>query len=404
MSDIQTLPQNTSGKSQATQLSLFEPEEIVRPEYNIGKWAGVIFISPHAHNVADVRKFTFLTKNEGQEAEAQITITPMVGHKTPTTTTFKVYLALVQIWNQQGHPKNGLVSFSGRQLAAVAGWSWSGVIAKRIDEHLRILGGTNLDWSLTFKTPDGIQERFSQMHILDEISYLKREISFGDKKFSQNHWVRFNPGLVANMLNNLLRPINFKELVSIRSENSSNLYVLLDVFLANKKVWERNAYDLIYSDLGYTGKRYEARRERKRRLEEFKRDLDGRALVRGTLSIEIYENASGTDWKLVARKVPPKVSARTGGKRITDQETAEAYAQEIVEQIVRQPNPGNPRQGYIAWLALYVPRDLLFEALSTAKVDYNPANTRKSLTHVFIAIVKKLSADRGYKIPQKNET
>ena len=401
---MQPLSQQLPDRSEATQLSLFEPEEIARPEYNIGKWAGVIFVSPHARNVADIREFTFVTNYEGQKAEAQITITPMVGHKTPTTTTFKVYLALVQIWNQQGQPENGLVSFSGRQLASIAGWAWSGVIAKRIDEHLRILGGTNLDWSLTFKTPKGIQEQFSQMHILDEISYLKRKISFGDKKFSQNHWVRFNPGLVANMRKNLIRPINFKELVSIRSENSSNLYVLLDVFLTRKPVWERNSYDLIYKDLGYTGKRYEARRERKRRLEEFKKDLDGRALVRGTLSIEIYENSAGTDWKLVARKVLPTISARSGGKRLIKQPEAEVIAEELVDQIKRQPNAGQPRQGYLAFLALYVPRVMLFEALSIAKADYSPANTKKSLTHLYVAVVKNLAKERGIVIPSNKKS
>lgn len=398
---MQPLSQQLTKQSEATQLSLFEPEEIVRPEYNIGKWAGVIFVSPHARNVSEIRKFAFQTSFNGNKADAEIIITPMVGQSTPTTTTLKVYLALIQLWSQQGQPENGIVHFSARQLAAVAGWAWSGVIAKRIDQHIQILAGTTIDWILAFKTDEGTEKRVSKMSVVDEISYLERRISFGGERFTQNHWVRFNPSLVANMRRNMIRPINFKELVSIRSENSSNLYVLLDVFLTRKPVWERNSYDLLYKDLGYTGKRYETRFARKQRLEEFKKDLDGRALVRGTLSIEIYENSAGTDWKLVARKVLPKISARTGGKRLTDQETAEAVAEEVVEQIRRQPNSGTPRLGYIAWLALYVPRNVMFEALSTAKADYSTSNTRKTLTHVFIAIVKKMAEERGYKIPQK---
>lgn len=398
-----TLPSQTSPNySGATQLSLFEPDEIVRPEYNIGKWAGVIFVSPHARNVSEIREFSFQTNFNGNKARAQITVTPMVGQKTPTTTSLKVYLALIQLWNQQGQPENGVVQFSGRQIASVAGWSWSGMIAKRIDEHLQILAGTMIDWTLAFKTEEGTQKRVSQMHIIDEISYIERNISFGSERFTKNHWVRFNTGLVENMRKNLIRPINFKELVSIRSENSSNLYVLLDVFLSSKRVYERNSYDLLYQDLGYSGKRYQERFARKKKLEEFKRDLNGRALVRGTLSIEIYENAAGTDWKLVARKILPKISARSGGKRITSQDDAELIATEVAEQINRQPNSGTPRVGYIAWLALYVPRGMMLEALSTAKADYSPSNTRKSLTHVFIAITRKMAEERGIKIPRKN--
>lgn len=388
-------------RNDAVQLSLFRPEDIARPEYNIGKWAGVIFVSPHSREVANTREFTFQTKNEGVQSEAKIVITPMKDHKTPTTTSFKVYLALIQLWNIQGRPQDGLVKFSGRDISEVAGWSWSGVIAKRIEEHLRILAGTNLDWSMTFKTKEGIQKQVSQMHILDEVHYLSRRLS-SEKKFSQNHWVRFSPGLVANMNNKLERPINFKALASIRSEHSSNLYVLLDIFLTKKPVWGRAALDLLYKDLGYTGKRYEQKFARKQRLKDFKSDLDGLPLVRGELSIQICENAAGTDWKLVARKILPKISARTGGKRLTDQDTAEIIAEEVFEQILRQPNSGTPRLGYIAWLALYVPRNLMFEALSIAKADYSPSNTRKTLSHVFVAIVKKLAQERSYKIPEKN--
>ena len=392
-----------SQNSAPAQLTLFEPQDIARPEYNIGKWAGIIFVSPYARNVSEERVFEWNTTYLENKAKASITITPLTGRKTPTVTTYKVYVALVQLWEQQGRDPKGMVSFSDRQLASQANWPYSGQIAKRIQEHIRILHGTSLSWTLSYKTENGVERMVSDMHIIEDSSYIERKIAFGSERFESNHWVRLNARTVENMLAKLEKPLNARELTSIQSHSSSSLYILLENFLAGKPTWERNARDLIYRDLNLDGVRYERSNNRLAFLEKIKEDLDGRALVRGTLSIAIYRNSADTDWKLVARKVLPKMRARTksGIKPLLSPEAAEEVAFELIEQIIRQPNCGNPRHGYIAWLARYIPERVMQEAFSIAKSDYDPGNTKTTLTAVFIGILKRIAEEKGHKLPEK---
>lgn len=401
--------QITNADEQPAQLALFVAEEdVARPEYNIGKWAGIIFTSPYAKDVSSKRSFAFKTTYEGHKADASVTITPLLDAKTPTVTTYKVYVALVQLWEQQGRDPEGRIIFSDRQIAAQANWPYSGVIAKRVKEHIQILHGTSLEWTLAYKRAgkDGkpfTERKVSNMHIIEDSSYVERSIAFGQEQYRSNHWVRLNSTTVQNMLARLEKPLNAKVLNSIQSPSSSNLYVFLENFLSSKPKWTRDAINLITIDLRMDGVRYERSNNRLEFLRKLKADLDGQPLVRGHISIEIRRNKADTDWQIVARKILPKVTARrvSGVKPINTPDEAELIAIDLIDQIVRQPNSGTPKQGYIAWLAQYVPEQTLREALSLAKSDYSPENTKKTLVAVFVAIAKNLAHDRKIKIPTR---
>ena len=90
------------------QAELFEPEEIVRPELNIAKYASLIFVSPYAKKSRGIRKFEWKRTIRDQEIKASLTVTPLEGSRPPTTTTFRVLLALIQIWEMQGRRADGL--------------------------------------------------------------------------------------------------------------------------------------------------------------------------------------------------------------------------------------------------------------------------------------------------------
>ena len=93
-------------------------------------------------NVKEVRTYSWQVVNGDQSLDASLTVTPLVGLKTPTTTTPRVYLALIQVWEHMGQPEDGIVQFSARQLAAVIGWRWAGAdTANRIYDHLKVLSG-----------------------------------------------------------------------------------------------------------------------------------------------------------------------------------------------------------------------------------------------------------------------
>lgn len=54
-----------------------------------------------------------------RKLSAFLTITPEYGNQTPTTTTVRVYLGMVQLWTNYGCPEDGIVRFSTRQLASI---------------------------------------------------------------------------------------------------------------------------------------------------------------------------------------------------------------------------------------------------------------------------------------------
>ncbi|OAO03113.1 hypothetical protein A8B75_00955 [Sphingomonadales bacterium EhC05] len=387
-----TINSLTADSNDQIAISLFEPKKEIRPEYNIGKFAGVIFASPYAKNVNEIRKYNWQVVDDDQTLDASLTVTPLTGQKTPTTTTFRVFLALIQVWEHIGFPEDGIVRFSARQLCNVIGWRWAGTdTANRIYEHLKILSGTSISWTLAYQSKDGqLSKLYDDMSILSSASYRQRGSLFEPEKFSIVQKIRLNPDLVDNMLAGHVRPMNYVAFKKIGNDTTAVLYTCLDLYLHKKPKWERRAVALLSSDLALMGKRYEKRFNRHAKLKEFVRELDGVALFTGTLRLAIEETADGKDWKLVARKektASPK-RQRPIVKSVTSEEEAEMLADELIEMILRQPRSGKPNRAVIKFLCKLYPQPLLRQALSVAKADYQ-GKIKKTLTHVFVAEIKR---------------
>lgn len=376
-----------------SQLELFKPEEIVRPDYNIGKYATFLFASPYLKTLGDKRRIEWdMPLPDGQESgTAAIVIHPLKDLIIPTTTTFKIFMALIQIWRMQGANPSGNIYFSDRQLTEVAGWSWSGVIAKRIREHLDVLQGTSIDWEFSFKRNGNLERLVSKMHLLEEVTYLERRMTYKHEAFGANHVARINSTLVQNMLNNQVRPINFAALREISSDASTRLYMMLDMYLAKKTIWERRADGLLKADLGYQGKRYDNRGERKRTLQRLIGDLDGKELTNGKLALKLAETADKADWKLVARKLQRIERKRPRIKAVRDDEGAEFLADDLLALF---DGVGAPKRGFLVFLCKHYPESVLRDALSRAKGDYQ-GNVRKSVGAIFRYELEQIVKGRG---------
>ena len=111
------------------------------------------------------------------------------------------------------------------------------------------------------------------------------------------------------------------------------------------------------------------------------------------ISLTIERTADGEDWKLVARKIPRVAPKKRRLKPINSDEHALAVADQIIDDIRRQPQAGNPRRGYIVFLCKLYPEPLIRDALSIAKADY-AGKVKKSLTHVFVGEVKRRVMER----------
>ena len=370
-------------------LEIFTSSRVVRPEYNIGKFAGIIFVSPYARNVKEPRQYEWQIDVEGERIKASLSVVPSHGSKTPTTTTFRIYLALLQIWEHQSKPEDGEITFSARQLCAVVGWRWGGRdTAKRIEEHIKILSGTRLDWVFSYKSDGVLNEQNADMSILQTSNYRSKDTIQKSKLFASIQRVRFNSDLMANMLKGYVRPINYEQFLQIANDTTANLYARIDIYLSSKRKWERRALPLLQQELGLQGKRYEARKARHKALKDFVKQLDGVDLLNGRLRLSIEETADKADWKLVARKQPRREPPKRHIRPIVGKDEAGAIADDLISDILRQDRSGNPRRGYIEFLCTLYPESLLRRALSIAKSDYETVNS--TLTGVFVYEVQRL--------------
>jgi hypothetical protein len=375
------------------QLSFMEPDPVVRPEYNVGKFAGIIFTSPYAKNLDRPRVHQWVIPiAEGRNLNASLTITPQYGNQTPTTTTLRVYLGLVQIWTNSGRPEDGVVNFSARQLATIIGWKWNGTLtAQRIAKHISILKSTGLTWQWSYRRPEGDTEQLmSDVSILSSTRYLKRELLEKEQLYVASQRVRFNPDLVDNMLKGHVRPMNYEALRAIPNDTTLNLYALLDLYLTRKPRWERRSLELLRDELKLEGKRWEKRNIRHAKLKELVKGLDGVELFNGKLKLWIEPTADGVDHKLVATRVPRKEPRNQSTlKPVTEKAEAEAIAEDVIATLTSLPHGGHPRPEYIKYLCRMYPTSLIYRALGNAKVDYRD-KVEKSVTHVFVYELREL--------------
>ncbi len=370
------------------QLGLWDPTQVIRPEYNIGKYAGIIFTSPYAKNLQEERKLDWRIQRDDGEVTASLTVTPLLGHKTPTTTTLRVYLGLLQVWYHDQKPPNGVIRFSARQLAHVIGWRWAGTqTANRIRQHMKILSGTRLNWALSFMQPDGARAlKVSDMTILASADYFEKSELTGTERFRARQRVVLKPDLVSNMLQGHVRPINYEALRNIANDTTLNLYTKLDLYLANKPRWERRSEALFREELGLVAKRYGLRKIRKQRLTALIKELNGVQLMNGTLTCWIEPTKDGDDIKLVATKT--KTHHLSQRKAQLPLEDATAFAKEISVDLRRHSGGEQTEDGYLLFLAQYYPHHLIRRALAIAKADYS--SYTKSIGAVFTHELERL--------------
>ena len=371
------------------QLELFNMDEIVRPDYNIGKYATIIFASPYLKDL-DTKRTINLPVKGNKEAKASIQIHPLIEQIVPTTTTFKVLMGLIQIWTLQGRNPSGMIGYSDRQLAHVIGWKFSGKTAKRITDHIDILQGTTIDWIAIFKRGSETARAVRKMSLLSDAAYIKRSEMTKGERFQSIQTVTLHQDMVQNMLNDVVRPINFEALRQISSDASTRLYMSLDMWLAKKTIVARRARALLVDDLHYEGKRYDNKGERKRTLERLIRDLDGKELTSGKLALVMEETADGKDWKLVARKVGRIKPARKFLKPVMDGQGAEMLADDLEPLF----EGGAPYRKYLVFLCQHYPETVIRDALSRARNDYQ-GNVKKSIGAIFRWELEQIVKGRG---------
>jgi hypothetical protein len=200
MNDSYETDENDDGASVPAniQMELFAPPKVARPEYNIGKNANSIFSSPYARDLYEEKHETRVIKHkDGTQTQGSLHIVPLANRKRPTTTTLRVYLGLGQLWENLNRPEDGVVEFSGRQLAHVMGKRWQGQhTSNLISEHLEILEYTKIEFAFTYKHKNGDYDEYTDpIKIISSGRYVAQHRRQSGDAFRQLHRYTLHPEL-----------------------------------------------------------------------------------------------------------------------------------------------------------------------------------------------------------------
>ena len=379
------------------QLELFEPTDITRPDVNMAKWSGWLYSSPWAKDLYERKSHSWTVERNGKNFNASITVIPAKGMKRPTITTHRVFLALVQVWEQSGKPPSGKVVFSARQLAHLMKWKWAGrKTAENIQEHLSILNSTTIDWERSFWEGDELQTLKEEMKVIDAKAYLTRERMIDQEFFRGQHTVRLNQELVDNMIAGVTKPVNYTSFFSIANETDAKLYSLLDTYLSEKTMWRRNGRALICQELEHgDAVRYRKRNIRRQFLKARQQALNGKELSNGVLYIEIEPNKDNSDDNFIARREPfPDTRRRRPNPQMNQEEDIPFIVSGLVETLQIAGYVGQDSHATLAELARWYSLEMLRSQASILKADYRD-KIKTTVAETFVWLVHREVHQRG---------
>lgn len=383
-----------SGEQQS-KLAIFEPEELIRPDINIGKWAGWLFSSPWAKDLDRPKKKHWETVIDGQAINASVTVTPAVDSIRPTMTSMRVFYGLIRLWQEAGMPADGVVNFSARMLANVIGLKWAGSdTAEKIARHIEILKTTNINWRRSFQTGSITEENNDNMSLLARTSYTNRSDMTRREAFTSMQKVRIDQDLVENMIAGKTKPFPDKVFLSIANDTVAKLYSLLDSYLSKKNNWERLGLELIQDELELAGARYEKRNIRKALLKDFVAELNGLPISSGVIYVTIEPSRAKKDDKLVVKKLPFPKARKNRLTAVNSRDDALYLVEEIISGLSDLGGVRTVNSDLLEFVARHYSADLLRRALSVVRADLR-GSIKKSPIQAYLNKLHIMVHERG---------
>src|ERR1039457_6102413 len=207
------------------------PSDLIRPELNIEKWAG-LWRPAHDATPAKVRVLEREYRGRGgvlQKAKVEIGFSHLGGL---TTEDQKTYYALVKQWeNAQRTPRQ--VFFSMRGLARILHKKWGTNVIDAITASLRRLRATPITWENAYFDAASREtlEQVDTLNILSELKIVRRKID--GRVTKEAGYFRFNDFTIKNLLINHTKPVLFEAILRFRTDLAQLLYTQLDLILAD---------------------------------------------------------------------------------------------------------------------------------------------------------------------------
>lgn len=360
-------------------------KSIVRSELNLEK-NPVFTVSSYKKKSREI--VLRETSPEGEITERRIIIGKTAqGVETGVLNTshFKVYLALLELWDKAGRPVLEPVHFTILRVLKRLGMKDSGEEYRRLKRWLRDLRQIPISFIQSFYIPKkGEYRDLSDITILNHLRIYERKEIGRQKKIRGYGEFRFDDYIIEGLINNYVHPLRLDVIKSFKKHKDLAilLYTFIDRNLAFKDEFEIGL-ERLFEILDLSQKHVRKPYDRKKVLDPVVKELQGKELSIGVLSyIRILKTMNDKDYKLVCHK-KPFFPPKDNGKK-------EALVQEMIEVLGDEKS-----RAFYQLVAEKCPEDLIYRCLSEVKDSYLTGSLKKNKGAYFIFLIKKYVRERG---------
>jgi len=301
-----------------------EKRKTIRQELNIEKWP--IFTTSTFKGKS--REFSReITLGNGDRIKRKVTIGKTQEGEIGVLriADYKIFNALIKLWEEVGRPSDEDVNFTIHNIAKALKLQWGRSTYKHLHKALEKLKVIPITWEGSFYQKEtNITERLVEyFNILDNLTIFERRA--GDQLYFTFSRFRLNSKIIGNLLHNYSKPVYLDVILGFKKEISVFIYRHIDLIMADKNLYERRSREL-FSDLELGEYKYPSKR--KQLLEPVLEELEGAELSTGMISqAKLEKTTDGKDWKVVFRKAKKNVK----GKHEKKQEKVNGETNLVIE-------------------------------------------------------------------------
>lgn len=226
-----------------------------------------------------------------------------------TTNHFKLYLALLELWEKASRPITKPTHFTILKIIKRLGLVDSGGNYETMKKHLLSLRQVPLTFIDSFLTKEGNYTSLRPFSILSYLDIYERKYDTKRGKKTRGYGeFKFDDHLLLSLLDDHTHPLRLDVITQFKKHRDLAilLYCYLDRNLAFKPKYEVGL-EKLFDHLDLSQKQITYPAKRKQKIEPVLEQLKGKSLSTGILTrCEVQKTKDGKDYKLVCRKRPTK--------------------------------------------------------------------------------------------------
>ena len=307
---------------------------------------------------------------------------------------FKVYLALLELWDKAGRPVSEPVHFTILKILKRLGMKDSGEEYRRLKRWLRDLRQIPISFIQSFYIPkEGEYRDLADITILNHLRIYERKGIGRQQKTRGYGEFRFDDYILEGLINNHVHPLRLDVIKSFRKHKDLSilLYTFIDRNLAFKDEFEiglERLFEILDLSQRHVRKPY----DRKKVLDPVVKELQGKELSTGILSyIRILKTKDDKDYKLVCHKKPFR--ALPPQSKTSDNVKTEALVQEMIEALGDEKS-----RAFYHLVAKKCPEDLIYRCLCEVNDTYLTGMLKKTNGAYFVFLIRKYAKEMGIDI------